>query len=316
MKINKLGEFGLIERIRRKFESGSGKGSVLGIGDDAAAIKVPGKSLLFTTDTLVEKVHFDLKHASFFDVGWKLLAANLSDIAAMGGTPKYALVTLGLNKSVKVEDVDEFYRGIKTLAKRFNVDIIGGDIVASPKNIFFTMDIHGEAKRAVRRDGAKAGHYIYSIGPLGESAIGLRILKSKKRLSGAKKFIKAHLLPYPLLKEGYKVQKYAASMIDNSDGLARCLMEICKSSKVGAEVQIEQIIPPKTAKAAVVLGIDPLKLVLYGGEDYGLLFTSRSARVKIPGVRLIGRIVKGKNIHLIDKNGVKRRLSGKGFEHF
>ena len=157
MKISKLGEFGLIDRIKEHFPAYT-KDVIAGIGDDTAVVKSPGKGkyLLLTTDTLVENVHFSLKYARFYELGWKLMAVNLSDIAAMGGSPKYALVTLGLKKDLSVSNIEEFYRGIKALARKYNVEVVGGDIVRSPKSLFFTMDVIGYAGKVIERSGVGA----------------------------------------------------------------------------------------------------------------------------------------------------------------
>jgi len=315
MKISKLGEFGLIERIRRKFESAVKGSIVLGIGDDSAAIRLPDRFILMTTDTMVEGVHFDLDHFSFFNIGWKLAAANLSDIAAMGGQPKYALITLGLNPKIDVADVDGFYRGVKAVFNRHDVSIVGGDIVSSPGKTFFSMGVYGECKKVIKRGGARTGHYIYYIGVLGESAAGLKLLKKGKVPRRARRLVKAHLQPRPLVDEGYALSKVASSMIDNSDGLARCLIEVCRASGVGAEIYEKNIIDPVLKKASRMVNIRPIDLALHGGEDYGLMFTS-SKKIRMPGCRLIGKITKEKSICVVGEDGGHRRLYDKGFEHF
>jgi len=311
MKVSDIGEFGLIERIRDKNKV-KDKNVIVGIGDDTAVIKIPNPKsqiptrknyILLTTDTLVEGVHFDLKYFTFYEVGWKLLVVNLSDIAAMGGNPRYALVTLGLREGVKVSDIDDFYRGIKALARKFKVEVVGGDIVSSPKNLFFTMDVMGLAGKVITRSRARVGDLIVSIGSFGASAQGLARLKKY----GRKAFgIKPHLMPMPMLKEAREVSKYATSMIDNSDGLARCLIEICKASGVGAKVRIDDI---PIAKGAA------LKQALDGGEDYNLLLTI--PRNKIGSIRngvVIGIVTTSRKILLIDKNGNERELRDKGYE--
>src|SRR3989338_4613924 len=131
VKLSQLGEFGLIERISK--HQRKRKGTVIGIGDDAAVLQASGKYLLITTDTLIENVHFRLKEISFFDLGYKALAVNISDIAAMGGWPTHALVTIGVPKTISVKSIDELYRGIHHLAKKHKIDLVGGDTVASPK---------------------------------------------------------------------------------------------------------------------------------------------------------------------------------------
>jgi thiamine-monophosphate kinase len=305
MNISRLGEFGLIDRIKSGFTVKT-KGLV-GIGDDAAVIPFAGKDLLITTDTMVENVHFDRKYTKMREVGWKIAAVNISDIAAMGGYAKYALVTLGLKDSFKVKDVDEIYKGISQAFKTYGIKLIGGDIVRSPKDLFITMDMVGECKRPVLRSGAKPGDVIATVGILGASAAGLKALKKYGRKKPGNN-TRAHLLPMPMLEQGQKLSGFATSMIDNSDGLARCIIEICKESRVGAIISLGSL---PLAKGAT---IDD---ALNGGEDYNLIFTARKKDMKdVKGVTVIGEITSQKNIIAVDKNGKKMKVRIKGFEHF
>jgi len=310
MKISEAGEFGLIEKIKR---SGTVRDRevVIGIGDDAAVIRRPSKKyVLMTTDTIVEKVHFNLKYFTFYELGWKLLAINISDIAAMGGVPRHAIVTLGLNDSASVKDIDDLYRGIKALARKYKVSIVGGDIVSSPKSLFFTMALYGEADRIVLRSGARPGDFIASIGKLGGSSVGLKYLKrsGRKALLSMKTQVMAHLMPLPMVEEGSEASKYATSMIDNSDGLARCLIEICKASDVGAKINLNSIPLAKGAS---------LKDAFGGGEDYNLILTvpkNRANSLK-KGI-IIGEVLKRKKIILISGEGEEKIMKSGGFEHF
>ncbi|MCX5727225.1 MAG: thiamine-phosphate kinase, partial [Candidatus Saganbacteria bacterium] len=274
MKLSKIGQFRLIDLIKRK-NTAKGKDVIAAIGDDAAVIKNQAKNkyILLTTDSLVEGTHFDLRYSTFYELGWKLLAVNLSDIAAMGGTPKYALVTLGLKKNMNLADIDDLYAGIKALAKKHQVEIIGGDIVSSPKYLFFTMDLVGVAQKVIKRTGARPGDVIISIGRLGGSAAGLKSLKKygRKAIKMMSSNAKAHLMPSPMVKEGQLASKFATSMIDNSDGLARCLIELCRSGNVGARIYLDKI---PVAKGATV------KNAFNGGEDYNLILTAPRNKAK------------------------------------
>jgi thiamine-monophosphate kinase len=313
MNIANIGEFGLIRKIKKIV--GKPKNNVfLGIGDDAAAVKVRSqksevrsKYMLLTTDTLVENVHFDLRYSKFYELGWKLMAINISDVAAMGGMPKYALVTLGLKKNMKEKDILDLYRGMKAIANKFGVSVIGGDIVSSPKTLFFTLDMIGDCAKPVKRSGARAGDMILAFEKFGGSSAGLKELKKfgRKKMS---QNAKSHLMPVPMVKNGLKASKYATAMIDNSDGLARCLIEICAASKVGAEI-FEADIP--LAKGAT------LNDALDGGEDYNLVLTASPSKVKLlKGAKVIGRVTRGKKIVLISGDGRKKMMARKGFEHF
>ena len=307
MRISRLGEVGLINTIR-KMNPAKNKGVVIGVGDDTAVIRNDkSRYILLTTDTLVENVHFNLKYFTFFELGWKLLAVNLSDIAAMGGIPKYALVTLGLKKNTDVSDIKEFYDGIRSLARKTKVDVIGGDIVNSPNNLFFTMDLFGVAEKVVRRSGARPGDAVISIGKIGASSAGLTALKKHGRKAMTSN-VAAHLMPSPMLKEGRLASNYATSMIDNSDGLARCLIEICRESKVGARIDASRI--PLAAGASIEQALD-------GGEDYNLIMTAPMGKARhINNGTVIGEITRSKKIMLIDRTGKETVLKDKGYEHF
>lgn len=304
MKLSKIGQFGLIDIIKRN-NPARDKGVVVAIGDDAAVIRNSAdKYILMTTDTLVEDVHFSLKYFTFFELGWKLLAVNLSDIAAMGGVPKYALVTLGVKKNLSVKNITDFYSGIRSLARKHKVEIIGGDIVSSPKSLFFTMDVYGVADKVVKRSGARPGDVIVSIGRMGGSAVGLRQLKKQGRRADAK----AHLMPSPMIREGRLASKYATSMIDNSDGLARCLIEICGASKVGARIYLNKV---PVAKGATI------KEAFNGGEDYNLILTVPKNKAKfIKNGKIIGEMTRSRKIVLVDSAGREKVLKDKGYEHF
>jgi len=297
----------LIDTIR-KMNPAKNRGVVIGVGDDTAVIRNDkSRYILLTTDTLVENVHFNLKYFTFFELGWKLLAVNLSDIAAMGGIPKYALITLGLKKNTDVSDIKEFYDGIRSLARKTKVDVIGGDIVSSPNNLFLTMDLFGVAEKVVRRSGARPGDAVISIGKIGGSSAGLAALKRYGRKAMTSN-IKAHLMPTPMLKEGRLVSKYATSMIDNSDGLARCLIEICRESNVGARIGLSKV--PLAAGARIEQALD-------GGEDYNLILTAPMNKARhINNGTVIGEITRSKKIMLIDMTGKENVLKDKGYEHF
>jgi len=307
MRISRLGEFGLIDTIR-KMNPAKNKGVVIGLGDDTAVVRNDkSRYILLTTDTLVENVHFNLQYCKFFELGWKLLAVNLSDIAAMGGIPKYVLVTLGLKKNTDVSEINQLYAGIRSLARKTKVDVVGGDIVSSPNNLFFTMDLFGVAEKVIRRSGAKPGDAVISIGKIGASSAGLSYLKKHGRKAMISN-VAAHLMPTPMLKEGRLASKYATSMIDNSDGLARCLMEICRESNVGAKIYLEQIPIAKGAN---------LEQALDGGEDYNLILTAPANKSRsVKGGVVIGKVTRSKKIILVDGSGREKELNDKGYEHF
>ncbi|MFH1618036.1 MAG: thiamine-phosphate kinase, partial [Candidatus Margulisiibacteriota bacterium] len=282
MKLSQIGEFGLIEQLNHQFST------IVGIGDDCAVVEIlnlpchasrqagrqagskhqilnksksiKSKYQLITTDALVEGVHFDLKKCSFYDVGYKAMLVNISDIAAMGGYPAYAVVSIALPQKIKVEDAKEIYRGMDRLARKHKIDIVGGDTVSSKRDLFISITLIGEVEKdcLVKRSGAKVGDKIYVTGHFGRMA--------PVRLKEGRDIAKA---------------KLASSMIDSSDGLVLSVREIARQSKVGARIYMDKV--PVAAGAT-------LDQALYGGEDYELVFTSRKKLSK--KYKMVGEIVK------------------------
>ena len=274
MKIKKIGgEFALIERIKNKIKPYS-KNVVAGIGDDAAVLK-HGKSnfLLFTTDTLVENDHFSLKYSSPEQIGMKSIEQNVSDIAAMGGMPKFAVVSLALPSEIDVEFVERMYDGINKKSKRYGIDIVGGNLTHS-KEIIINIALIGfvEKRYLALRSGAKVNDLIFCSGDVGASTAGLELLKHN--ING--KSIKKHLEPKSRLDLSRKLIKIGInSMIDVSDGVASEIKHICDESKVGAIIYADKIpISKNTIKDSKKLKKDAVNFALYGGEDFELVFTA------------------------------------------
>ncbi len=345
-KISEIGEFGLIDRIKKTAEKNPKNSRVLlGIGDDAALLKLsPGKICAATTDTMVEGVHFDLRYTPFFDLGYKAMASNLSDIAAMGGNPLLALITLSLPAKTSVKQIDQLYAGMQALAKKHRVVIAGGDTVKS-RELSITLALLGECdpKNTGLRSGARPGDAVLVTGDLGGSQAGLDLLKTTLRQgvrhtqpgsSGQEirnpksKLARKHLRPEPRVAEA----KLLASrfklhgMIDISDGLASELHHLSKVSKVG--IIIDQKALPVAAQTIVIakmLERDPQKYCLYGGEEYELLFTlppreALKARALIhkqgTACSIIGQVVKGSRVSIIAQNGKREKLTNRGYTHF
>lgn len=297
--LSKLGEFGLINFITRRLDKDA---SVIeGIGDDTAIVSYkPNKKLLLTTDMLIEGVHFT-KDTPARQIGRKALACSISDICAMGGVPRHALISLGVSGRTKTQFVKDIYSGINHLARKYKVMIVGGDTVKSNKliiNIALTGD--AELKNVIRRNGAKPGDQIFVTGKLGGS------LKSDR-----------HMTFEPRVKESKYLTKYfkPTAMIDVSDGLAPDLKHILDSSEVGA-LLYEENIPLHTGVSVAN--------AMYDGEDFELLFTLPKAQAnKLMKRKLsmkfyhIGEIVpKAKKFLVVDKDGKHKDISRKGFRHF
>lgn len=327
MKLSQAGEFGLIERIRKA--TPRGRGVRLGIGDDAAWVECKKTALLVTSDLLIEGVHFNLQWTSFHSLGYKTLAVNLSDLAAMGGRPAYLLLSLGIPVDFRAEDIEEFYRGIRSLASRAGVSLIGGDTSASMR-FFISAFLAGYAPYGpITRRGGKVGDDIYVTGTLGDSALGLELLKKRKAGANRKMtayLLKRHRLPTARLKAGAVLarERLAKAMIDVSDGLLQDLGHICQASKVGAVVWQDAL--PLSRAYRLCAGTKGTLRALTGGEDYELLFClrrrDRSRLGKVQkrlgvAVRRIGKCVSYREgIKVIDGKGRPVPISTKGHDHF
>ena len=331
-----LGEFGLIDRLSEKFKH-QARDTVLPLGDDCAVYSTsPSKYQLISTDALVENIHFKYSTTLPEQLGQKAIAVNLSDIAAMGGTPTRVLITLGISKKISTSFLDHLYKGIHKACMFYNVELCGGDTVSSPKSFFINITILGEAKRGklFTRKGAKQGDLIFTTGTLGDSSLGLTLLSNKqlKCSSKSKKYLlKKHFDPIPRLKESRLLTRSSCkitSMIDISDGLAQALQHICKQSGTGALIYEEKL--PKSqafSKVCSENNWESLPLILNGGEDYELLFTLASDGVKNlyrqfekakALVTHIGEITElSKKVSLLKKNGKRLILPrSSGFNHF
>ena len=341
MKISDLGEFGLIGRIRRTYATGTARAPI-GIGDDAAALAVsPGMTVLATTDMLLEGVHFDLATTELASLGWKAAAANLSDIAAMGGIPRFALVGLGIPRRFAAEDIAAFYRGFMQLGRKHGLQLVGGDTCSSQGGLVISVTVLGETarKEIVTRAGARPGDGIFVTGTLGDSGAGLEILRNAEcgmrkvkgrgkgpgsRVQGKVKIlIGRHLKPVPRVEWGRKIgcSGVASAMIDVSDGLSSDLGHLCEEGGVGAEIIADRVPLSKELRQTRGLRRPALEYALDGGEDYELLFTvpPRNAaalrQLRIPATE-IGTVTKAGGMRIIDRAGKAKRLVPAGYDHF
>jgi len=329
---NLSSEWDLINALSREFGPAP-DGVILGIGDDCAAIEIPGPDyLLWTVDTLVEGVHFDLSYTTLSQLGWKSLTVNLSDIAAMGGDPGPALLSLGWPPNRDRSLALEFAAGLAQAAREYGVAVIGGDTVASPGGLIVTVTLTGRvpADQMLRRSGAEVGDLIFVTGPLGEAAAGLKILRQGLELPQELKepLTEAQLRPRPQFRAGRLLAQegLATALIDTSDGIATDLYHICRASGVGAMIPAAGVpVSPRVMAAAPHLGCDPLDLALFGGEDYLLLFTAKPAaaphlpaafsRAGLATPLLLGHIVPGDRVVLATSAG-EVDISGQGYDHF
>lgn len=267
-----LGEFGLIDRFAARF--GPPPEGETWSGDDAAVLISPGATLLYTTDLLVEAVDFDMGYASGADIGWKAIAVNISDIAAMGGRPRHAVVGLGLRADCSVDAADGVIDGLLAAASRWDVDLVGGDVSGAGELILSVALIGVAENSPVHRSGASAGDVICVTGSLGGAAGGLALLRDGSPLeTPAKQRLRARQLrPTPRLEEGRRLARLGATaMIDVSDGLAGDLLHLLDASRLGCEIAPSAI--PIDPDLDSLEGPDPLEAALAGGEDFELLFT-------------------------------------------
>ncbi len=333
MKLSDLGEFGLIERLAALAPQWTGPAAerlVVGIGDDAAVWREDDAAVIATTDTLVAVVHFLPECTPWRDLGWKALAVNVSDVAAMGGTPEFALVTLGLPPETAVDEIDELYAGLGQASEAFAVAIAGGDIVRSPV-FFITVTLTGRAEldssgrpQVLRRSAAQAGDLIAVTGALGGSAGGLRILREGGTEGEvARALIERHLRPEPRVRAGRAALAAGVRCaIDVSDGLMQDLGHVCRASGLGAVVWRDKV-PTDPALAQFFDADETLRLAVSGGEDYELLFTGSREQIDavardadVP-VTVIGEMVIAaeQEAKLLDEAGREVELPSSGWDH-
>jgi len=333
LKIGDIGEFGFIRSIQEGCHYSS-KGIIEGIGDDCAVIgPYDGHVFLMTTDMLVEDIHFLLGKISPEDLGHKAMAVNLSDIAAMGGTPLHAVISIGIPKSMEITVIHAIYNGLKGICGQYGVNILGGDTSSSPENLIINVAVLGQApeKEVLYRKGAKPGDRVYVTGTLGDSAGGLKLLRDEMKAPErtASILIREHNRPVPFLEAGRVIARsqLAGAMIDVSDGLIADLGHICEKSGVGARLARAAIpISDEVRLLAETNGLDPYELALYGGEDYRLLVTVPEGNAEaFEGlfhrgdpchIHELGEITRKDGIQMIMENGSKKSLRVKGYDHF
>lgn len=333
MKLREIGEFGFIDRIRPGCLVRPA-GVIHAIGDDAAVFRTdPGHAMLITMDLLVERIHFLREAASGFHLGHKAMAVNLSDIAAMGGSPREAFAGIAAPEDCSVEYLEDLYRGMKTLAGRFGVNILGGDTTGSRADLVISLTVTGIApeKEILYRSGAVCGDVIFSTGNLGDSRAGLELVLSgspcvSEHLQALRE---AHLLPRPHIEEGRFLAKQTGvhSAIDVSDGLSSDLFHILKESGVGARLVADNLpVSAALGRYCAETGTDPADRVLSGGEDYVLIgtvapdsapsvFREYEKRFDRP-LHAIGEITDSGKMEIVHPDGGIAVVRPCGWDHF
>jgi thiamine-monophosphate kinase len=325
--VGELGEFPLIERIATAIERASlaaptagGFELALGIGDDAAAWRLPRGVEVTTTDTAVEGVHFTRQTTSWADLGWRVWAANVSDVISMGAVPLVGVVTLGLPGSLDATAIDDLYVGMIEACHAYATLIAGGDIVSS-RDVFVTVALTGVCEREIlRRDAARPGHTVGVSGPLGGSAGGLRVMQ--RALSPNDTLLAAHRRPSPRVSTGQALLDAGVTgAMDVSDGLVADLAKLCRASGVGATIDSSRV-PLASALHESFTEEEALLCALGGGEDYEVLFTGppdaiERAVAAIDGAALIGEIVENTpgRVVVLGADGNELDVSDAGWEH-
>lgn len=337
-ELEKLGEFGLIDHLTKKFTNNNPE-TIKGIGDDAAVVSISEEeAMVISTDMLLEGVHFNLMYMPLKHLGYKAVAVNISDICAMNATAKNITVSLAVSNRFPVEALEELYEGIHTACEMYKVDLIGGDTTSSVSGLSISITVTGIAnkKDIVYRNGAKENDLLVVSGDLGAAYMGLQVLEREKSvfkanpniqpdLDGHDYIIERQLKPearVDILHYLKELDVKPTSMIDISDGLASEIMHLCKSSETGCHIYDEKIpVDTKTAMTAIEFNLDPITCALNGGEDYELLFTVKQEdfdKIKgNPHMSIIGHITdKSDGIYYIDKAGTAIELQAQGWNHF
>lgn len=320
MAMSRRGEFGFIDFIRSHFPDHDG---TIGIGDDCAVMPSGEGELLFSTDLLMEGVHFLRNESSPEDVGWKAAAVNLSDIAAMGGTPVATFLSIALPKDAQGEWAERFIEGYTDISRQYDVPLLGGDTTSSLRDIAVNVGVLGRCPsgRRLMRNGAKVGETIYVTGPLGDSAGGLQaILKGIERTEDVTRLICRHKRPIPRIEAGRILMECdkAGAMMDISDGIGSDLRHIMKASGVGAVIDLERLpLSPELVSVCKEQGWDIYEMATSGGEDFELMFTAPAGLENELDIAVypIGKIVPGNELSWRFSNEPMDR-DFDGYKHF
>ena len=337
-ELSQLGEFGLIDHLTKNFENIQ-ESTILGVGDDAAVLKLNDKeSQVITTDLLLEGIHFNLMYMPLKHLGYKAVAVNVSDICAMNAVAKQITVSIAVSNRFPIEALEELYDGIRQACKNYNVDLIGGDTSSSFSGLMISVTAIGVAKNdeITYRSGASENDLLVVTGDLGASYMGLQVLEREKEvfkansniqpdLDGHDYIIERQLKPearQDIIRFLKELEVVPTAMIDISDGLASEVLHLCKSSKLGCRIYDEKIPIDATASlTAIDFNLDPVTCALNGGEDYELLFTIKQSdydKIKgNPHMTPIGHMTAAEDgNYYVDRNGSVIELKAQGWSHF
>jgi thiamine-monophosphate kinase len=323
MKLRDLGEFPFLRRLRQRVPADARV--LLGIGDDCAALSLPGTTVI-TTDAMIENVHFRREWTSFSTLGAKAFATNASDIAAMGADPNFALLSIGAPQDCEVEDLDAFFDGFLQAAHACGAALIGGNMSAAPC-FMISVTLLGQARHGVvKRSGARPGDDVYVTGTPGDAALGLRMLQEGRDDASARAMKERFLAPTARVTVGREAaaRRLATAMVDVSDGLLQDLGHLCEAGGVGAVIEAHAL--PLSEGYRALLGRGEWSVCLTGGEDYELLFTAPAERrMDVAAlaergecqVTRIGRIVpRTEGVRVYDPDGNLYTPAQPGYDHF
>jgi len=337
-ELSEIGEFGLIDRLK-EFLPARSETILKSIGDDAAVIKNSDNTVqLISTDLLMEGVHFDLAYTPLKHLGYKSVAVNVSDIAAMNGKPSHIVVGIALSNRFSVEAIEELYTGMKLACDAYAIDLVGGDTTSSRSGLGISVTAVGTAvaEDVVYRSGAKINDLICVTGDLGAAFMGLQVLEREKQVYLANPDMQPELVDkdyivqrqlrpearMDVIKSMHSLGLKPSAMIDISDGLASELLHICKESGVGAYIYEDKLpIDPMTFDTAREFELDPLTIMLNGGEDYELLFTIAQADFEKvrnhPDISVIGYIKSAdEGVNIYTKGDHLVPVTAQGWNHF
>jgi thiamine-monophosphate kinase len=334
-EISELGEFGLIDRLTKNIKL-KNKGSLVGVGDDAAVIGNKERLTLVSTDLLVEGIHFDMSYTPLKHLGYKAAVVNFSDIYAMNGTPEQITVSLAISNRFSLEAIEEIYQGIYLACETYQVDLVGGDTTSSLSGLFISITVIGSAveDEIIYRNTAKENDLICVSGDLGAAYMGLMVLEREKQvfkvnpdmqpdLEGMDYILERQLKPEARQDIGKMLKGIGVkptAMIDISDGLASDIMHICNGSKLGCQIFTEKLpVDTVTIKVAEEFQIDPYTIVMNGGEDYELLFTISPGdydKIKeINGISIVGHMTEeSAGMNLVTNDGMSVALKAQGWD--
>lgn len=335
--LEELGEFGLIDHLTQNFTLNQ-PSSIKGVGDDAAVLDFKNKKTVISTDMLIEGVHFDLSYMPLKHLGYKSVIVNLSDIYAMNAMATQVTISIAVSNRFPLEALEEFYAGVATACKLYNVDLVGGDTTSSNKGMLISVTAIGTAneKELVYRSGAKTNDLLVVTGDLGGAYLGLQVLEREKEVFKVNPNSQPDLEPYSYIVERQlkpearkdivellnKLEVHPTSMIDISDGLSSEILHLCKYSSVGCNLFEDKIpLDPMVISTSEEFKMDSTMIALSGGEDYELLFTIDQAdfpKIKgNPNLTVIGHMTEQKEgMHLITRGGTKIALTAQGWNSF